>query len=123
MLDSNTELLSVEECNAVDAALLTSHGKFNARVAIYALRSLKQISSETGTPIAHLQPATIAKWVEADPSLQDAGDDHFRSFWTKLVLSAMKLLSEAAANAGGTVEDLSVAQVIQWFEQAAKKEI
>jgi hypothetical protein len=123
MLDSNIELLTVEECNAVDAALLTAHGKFNARVAIYALRSLKQISRETGQAIAELQPNTIATWVESDPSLQHNVDNNFRSFWTRLVLSAMQPLTQAAENAGVAIADLTVQQVIQWFEQEAKKAI
>jgi hypothetical protein len=123
MLDPNTEFLTVEECHTVDAALLTAHGKFNARVAIYALRSLKQIARETGTPIAQLQPAAIATWVEADPSLQNNLDTNFRSFWTKLVLSAMNPLNQTAIAAGVPIDDLNIHQVIQWFEQIAKAEI
>jgi hypothetical protein len=123
MLDPHTEFLTVEECHTVDAALLTAHGKFNARVAIYALRSLKQIALETGIPIAELQPATIATWVESDPSLQNNLDTNFRSFWTKLVLSAIKPLNQAADSAGVTIAQLDIAQVIGWFEQIAKAEI
>ncbi len=123
MLDPNTEFLTVEECHTVDAALLTAHGKFNARVAIYALRSLKQIALETGTPIDQLQPAAIATWVEADPSLQNNLDTNFRGFWTKLVLSAIHPLNQAAAAAGVPIDDLDIRQVIQWFEQIAKAEL
>lgn len=123
MLDSNIALLTVEECHAVDAALLTAHGKFNARVAIYALRSLQQISRETGEAIDVLQPETIATWIESDPSLQDTVDSNFRSFWTRLVLSAINPLHQAAANAGCAIAELTSAQVIQWFEQEAKKAI
>jgi hypothetical protein len=123
MLDPHTEFLTVEECHTVDAARLTAHGKFNARVAIYALRSLKQIALETGIPIAELQPATIATWVESDPSLQNNLDTNFRSFWTKLVLSAIKPLHQAADRAGVTIAQLDIAQVIGWFEQIAKAEI
>jgi hypothetical protein len=123
MLDPNTEFLTVEECHTVDAARLTAHGKFNARVAIYALRSLKQIALETGMPIADLQPAAIATWVEADPSLQNNLDTNFRSFWTKLVLSAIKPLNQTAMAAGVPIDDLNIHQVIQWFEQIAKAEI
>jgi hypothetical protein len=123
MLDPNTEFLTVEECHTVDAALLTAHGKFNARVAIYALRSLKQIALESSIAIADLQPETIAAWVEADPSLQNNLDTNFRSFWTKLVLSAINPLNQSAANAGVPIAQLNIRQVIQWFEQVAKAEI
>jgi hypothetical protein len=123
MLDPNAEFLTVEECHTVDAALLTAHGKFNARVAIYALRSLKQIALESGIPITDLQPETIATWVEADPSLQNNLDASFRHFWTKLVLSAINPLNQAAAKAGVPIEQLDIRQVIQWFEQVAKAEL
>jgi hypothetical protein len=123
MLDPNAEFLTVEECHTVDAALLTAHGKFNARVAIYALRSLKQIALESGIPIADLQTETIATWVEADPSLQNNLDASFRNFWTKLVLSAINPLNQAAAKAGVPIEQLDIRQVIQWFEQVAKAEL
>jgi hypothetical protein len=123
MQDPPTEFLTVEECHTVDAARLTAHGKFNARVAIYALRSLKQIALETHTPIGDLQPQAIATWVEADPSLQNNLDTNFRSFWTKLVLSAINPLNHAAATAGVPIGDLDIRQVIQWFEQVAKAEL
>jgi hypothetical protein len=123
-MNPTPEFLTREECAAVDAALLTAHGKFNARVAIYALRSLKQIAIATGTPIADLQPAAIVDWVESDPTVQNPTDDNFRSFWSRLVLSALKPLNKAAQTLDQTrLEDLTVPQVIGWFEQEAKKQL
>jgi hypothetical protein len=122
-MNPNTEFLTLDECAAVDAALLTAHGKFNARVAIYALRALKQIALETDSPIAELKPETIVRWVESDPTVQNSTDDNFRSFWAKLVLSARNPLNQAAQAAQTSLENLTVAQVIQWFEQEAKKQI
>jgi hypothetical protein len=122
-MNPNTEFLTLEECAAVDAALLTAHGKFNARVAIYALRSLKQIAQETGTTIAQLKPETIVLWVESDPTVQEATDENFRGFWAKLVLSAGKLLQQVGAQAQVPLEEVTVAQVIQWFEQQVRQEM
>jgi hypothetical protein len=122
-MDPNTELLTVEECAAVDAALLTAHGKFNARVAIYALRSLKQIAIERQQPIEDIQPATITAWVEADANVQASNDANFRQFWARLVLSALNPLKAAAAAVSRPLEDLTVAQVIAHFEAVAKQDL
>lgn len=123
MLDPQAEFLTVEECNTVDAALLTAHGKFNARVAIYALRSLKQIAAESGLPIAQLDPNAIAHWVEADPSLQNNLDSNFRTFWTRLVLSALQPLHQMAAQANVPIEQLTITQVIAWFEAIDRQHV
>ncbi len=132
MMNPTPEFLTLDECAAVDAALLTAHGRFNARVAIYALRSLKQIAHATQTPIADLQPDAIVRWVESDPTVQNPADENFRSFWTRLVLSALKPLNQAAQAAASTsdrpaaspcLEDLTVTSVIEWFEQQAKSQI
>jgi hypothetical protein len=123
MLDPQAEFLTIAECHTVDAALLTAHGKFNARVAIYALRSLKQIAAESGVAIAQLDPTAIAHWVEADPSLQSNLDSNFRTFWTKLVLSAQQPLAQMAAQAGGTIEQLTIQQVIAWFEAVDQQRV
>jgi hypothetical protein len=122
-MDPNTELLTVEECAAVDAALLTTHGKFNARVAIYALRLLKQIAAETDTAITNISPEQIITWVESDPQVQASNDKAFRQFWAKLVLSARQPLNQAADLAQVNLGGLTVAQVIQYFEQQAKAQI
>jgi hypothetical protein len=122
-MDPNVELLTLEECATVDAALLTTHGKFNARVAIYALRLLKQIAAETGVPIANISPRQIITWVESDPQVQANNDAGFRQFWAKLVLSAQQPLTQAADFAQVDLAALTVAQVIQYFEHQAKAQI
>jgi hypothetical protein len=123
MMNANPEFLTVDECGAVDAALLTAHGRFNARVAIYALRSLKQIATTAECAIAALKPETIVLWVESDPTVQSSTDESFRGFWAKLVLSAISPLNQAAAASGSNLENLTVPQVIQWFEQQAKHQL
>jgi hypothetical protein len=122
-MDPSSELLTHEECAQVDGALLTSRDKFTVRVAIYALRLLKQIARETGQTIAAIDPQTIALWIASDPSLQKGLDDPFRDFWTQLVIAALKPLTQAAQSAGVSLENLQVPQVIQWFEQVAKREL
>ena len=118
-----TEFLTPEECAEVDKALLTSHDKFATRVAIYALRSLKQIALQTGIPIEQLTAAQIEDWVYQDPSLQTGLDQQFKLFFSRLVTSSRQPLQQAAASAEIAVEALSVAQVIAWFEADARNRI
>jgi hypothetical protein len=117
------EFLTSEECAEVDKALLTAHDKFTARVAIYALRSLKAIAQQTNTPIAALQPEQIEDWVYQDPSLQQSGDREFRQFFSQLVISSMKPLKQIVQQAGIVMEDLTIPQVVQWFEALAKQRL
>ncbi len=119
-MNPSTEFLTPEECAEIDKALLTSHDKFTTRVAIYALRSLKQIAQQEGVAIANLQPTHIENWIYQDPSLQKELDHQFRQFFSRLVISSMQPLLLAAQELNTDVEQLTVPQVIAWFEKAAK---
>jgi hypothetical protein len=119
-MQPSNEFLTPEECAEVDKALLTSHDKFSTRVAIYALRSLKQIAQANGVPIVQLEPQQIEAWVYQDESLQTGIDREFRQFFSQLVIASMKPLRQIAAAAGVPIEAIELAQVINWFEQQAK---
>lgn len=118
-----TEFLTPDECAAVDIALLTSREKFSARVAIYALRSLKQIALQSGEAIDTLQTYQIVEWINQDESLQQGTDQDFKRFFAQLVNSSRRPLKQAAQEADIRVEDLSIPQVIAWFEQESKKSL
>lgn len=130
-MNTSTEFLTPEECAEVDKALLTAHGKFTTRVAIYALRSLKAIAASENVAIADLQPDQIEDWVYQDPSLQDGSNGaedkesarKFRQFFSNLVISSTKPLNQVAQQLGLNVEELTVSQVIAWFEADAKKQL
>lgn len=119
-MQPTTEFLTSEECAEVDKALLTSREKFSARVAIYALRSLKQIAQTRQVPIESLQPEQIEDWIYQDESLQQGIDSEFKKFFSQLVISSIKPLKQAAQAAGVEIEHLTVPQVVAWFEQEAK---
>lgn len=119
-MQPSNEFLTPEECAEVDKALLTSREKFSARVAIYALRSLKQIAQANGVTIVQLEPQQIEAWVYQDESLQAGVDREFRQFFSQLVIASMKPLRQMAAAAGVPIEAIGLAQVINWFEQQAK---
>jgi len=116
----STEFLTPEECAEVDKALLTAREKFSARVAIYALRSLKQIAQVNRVSITQLEPQQIEDWVYQDESLQTGIDREFRQFFSQLVIASRKPLGQMAAAAGVAIESIHLAHVIAWFEQQAK---
>ncbi len=117
------ELLTPEEAAQVDAALMTSQDKFLTRLAIYALRSLQQISQTTGQALTEITPQVIADWVAQDASFQQQIelDPSFTLFFTNLVLSSLKPLAQAAQERGKTLDTLAVTDAIAWFESQAKQ--
>ncbi len=117
------EFLTPTECTEVDRALLTASDKFAARVAIYALRSLKQIAQETGSAIEQLTPEQIEDWIYQDPNLQEVLDSGFKPFFYRLVYSSLTPLNQVAQMNGVAIADLALFQVIQWFEAEAKKKL
>lgn len=119
-MQSATEFLTPEECAEVDKALLTAHDKFAARVAVYALRSLKQIAQEEGVAISNLAPTQIEDWIYQDESLQGGLDREFKQFFSQLVISSQKPLRLAAQESQVDLENLTLAQVIAWFEKEAR---
>ncbi|MGJ3251545.1 MAG: hypothetical protein ACFE0J_10495 [Elainellaceae cyanobacterium] len=118
--------LTVEESAKVDTALLSSREKFSTRVAIYSLRVLKQIAQQERKAIAQISREQIIDWVEHDKSVSTnmaqglKTDDSFRSFFTQLVLSSLKPLKQISQETGISLEDLTIDQVIAWFEKEAK---
>ena len=122
-MDSGTEFLTPEECAEVDKALLTSRDKFSTRVAIYSLRALKQIAQESGQAIADLRPSQIEDWIYQDQSLQGGIDSEFKKFFTQLVLASIKPLNQVAQKNESAIEQLTVPQVVTWFEAKAKEQL
>jgi hypothetical protein len=122
---SPTEFLTPEESAEVDRAMMTTRDRFSARVALYSLRSLKQIAQERGEAIANLHPQHIEDWVYQDPTLQPENgfDSSFKGFFVRLVISALKPLKQMAAETGVAIEALTLQQVVSWFEKEAKLRI
>jgi len=114
----SASFLSPEDAARVDAALLTNQDKFLARLAIYAQRSLAQISRDLDRPIDDIGTQEIANWIARDPSIQDTVDvdASFASFFTNLVLAARSKLETASQAHDTTLDALTVEQTIAWFE-------
>jgi hypothetical protein len=119
------EFLTPEESAEVDKALMTARDRFSTRVALYSLRSLKQIAQVAGVAIADLSPSQIEDWIYQDPSLQPENgfDNGFKGFFTQLVMSSLKPLGQIAEATNQPIEKLTLTQVVGWFEMEAKKRI
>lgn len=119
------EFLTLAECAEVDKALLTSRDKFSVRLAIYALRVLKEISQNTGLPVTQITPEKVAAWIAKDEKIQEQieVDANFAGFFTNLVISSLRPLNETSQETGVPVENLSIQQVIAYFEKEAKNRL
>lgn len=120
-MQPNSEFLTPDECIEVDKALLTSKDKFSARIAIYALRSLKQIAQKSGQAIADLHSTQIEDWIYQDQSLQGGIDHEFKKFFSQLVIASINPLTQIAQTNKTNIESLTIPQVVAWFEVKAKE--
>ncbi|MEG4942525.1 hypothetical protein [Microcoleus sp. F4-D5] len=116
------DFLKPEECAEVDMALLSSKEKFSARVAIYALRVLKQIAEETGLPVAEVTNGQVMYWIKNDESIKGSIelDASFENFFTNLVIASLRPLRQIATEAESAIEQLTVKQVVAWFVKDGK---
>lgn len=125
MLNSPNDFLTEDESLAVDQSLLSAKEKFSTRVAIYSLRVLQTMASES-KEISQITPSELSSWLttqqepsnEATPGLEP--DPAFSQFFTQIVLSAIKPLNQMATETGKPLEELHCNDVIAWFEKEAK---
>jgi hypothetical protein len=124
------QLLTVEESQLVDGALLTSKEKFSARVAIYALRVLKAIAAERRIDLEDVGRPQVLHWLKTEPTIQAQFanspmevDGSFEDFWCQVLMSAIRPLNEAAEAAGVAVADLSPRQILDRFEQQSRQNL
>lgn len=117
-----TEFLTIEESTQVDAALLSSKEKFSTRLAIYALRVLKEIANDMGLSVEWVTFEQVRQWIKKDALLEKKieFDVSFETFFTNLVFSSLRPLKQVSQESGIPLEELTVKEVIQWFEKEAK---
>ncbi len=125
MMQPTMEFLTREEAIQVDAALLSSQDKFATRLAIYALRCLKQIAEEKTISVEQITSEQITDWIKKDKNIQQQleVDSSFENFFTRLVLSSLKPLTQIAQSQEIPLERLTVEQVIAGFEKQGKMKL
>ncbi|ABG53345.1 conserved hypothetical protein [Trichodesmium erythraeum IMS101] len=121
-MESSLNFLTSEESAQVDAALLTSKDKFSTRLAIYSLRCLRQIARETGLTLEEIPAEQVKAWMQKDKSLKQNldSDPSFESFFTRLVMASLSPLKQVAQESAVALQDLTVQQVVKWFEKKGK---
>ncbi|MDE5069484.1 MAG: hypothetical protein O4861_01240 [Trichodesmium sp. St16_bin4-tuft] len=121
-MESSIIFLTPEELAQVDAALLTSKDKFSTRLAIYSLRCLREIARETGLTLEEIPAEQVKAWMQKDKSLKQNldSDPDFESFFTRLVMASLYPLKQVAQESAIALQDLTVQQVVKWFEKKGK---
>ena len=116
------DLLSIEECAAIDQTLLSTRDRFSIRVTVYSWRYLQRVSVGLGVAIGDLQPQQIQDWILQDPqvSAEAVGDAMFSEWLGHLLLSSLKPLRAIAQQEGSEIERLTLEQIIGWFEDQVK---
>ena len=116
------EFLTPEESAQVDEALLTPKDKFSTRLAIYSLRCLRQIGRETGFALEEIPAEQVKTWIQKDESLKQNLDidANFENFFTRLVIASLSPLKQIAQESALPLQDLTVQQVVKWFEKKGK---
>ena len=121
-MESSLIFLTSQESAQVDAALLTSKDKFSTRLAIYSLRCLREIGRETGLTLEEIPAEQVKAWMQKDKSLKQNldSDPSFESFFTRLVMASLSPLKQVAQESAVALQDLTVQQVVKWFEKKGK---
>jgi len=119
-------LLTPDESARIDGALMTSRDKFATRVALYALRMLQQMNAIdrplSAPEIRHwLQNSESSKALILEQGLE--WDAQFLDFWTQLIDSAQRSLMTIAQSLEISWLDLTIEQIVTWFEAEAKRKV
>ncbi|HAN75018.1 MAG TPA: hypothetical protein DCQ63_12590 [Planktothrix sp. UBA8402] len=119
------EFLTQDEAIQVDAALLSSQEKFSTRLAIYALRCLKEIAKNQEIIIENIKPEQVQDWVKNDHNFKEKLelDSNFHNFFSQLVISSLKPLKQVSQAENIPIQDLTIKQLIHWFEHESKQKL
>ncbi|MFN4066516.1 MAG: hypothetical protein ACK4K5_04775 [Thermosynechococcus sp.] len=117
------ELLTVSECQEIDQLLLPAADRFAIRVAVYAQRYLQ--AKVQSTPLEALSEAQVYELVVADPRLQaeEAHQGGFMTWYSQILISALKQLRQIAENEGVSIAELTLPQISRWFAQRCQERL
>ncbi|MEY3330099.1 MAG: hypothetical protein RLZZ115_2984 [Cyanobacteriota bacterium] len=119
------DFLTEDEAIQVDAALLSSKEKFSTRLAIYALRCLKEIAKNEDIKIENIKPEQVQSWVKNHHNFKEKLelDGNFNQFFSQLVISSLKPLKQVAQAENIPIQDLTIKQLINWFEHESQQNL
>jgi hypothetical protein len=115
-------LLSEAECAQIDQTLLPTRDRFSIRITVYSWRYLLQLAQELRLKVAQLTPTQIQTKLEGDPQLQSQEnfDASFVDWFCNLLTSSLGPLQTIAQELNLEIEELSLSQIVNWFEQRVK---
>ncbi len=120
--ESFNQFLSPEECTQIDQTLLPTRDRFSIRITVYSWRYLQQVSTGLGVVIADLQHQQITDWLNNDPQMQASEhlDDTFTDWFSNLLAASLAPLGKIAQQKEVAIENLTIQQIIDWFEAQVK---
>jgi hypothetical protein len=120
--ESFNQFLSPEECAQIDQTLLPTRDRFTIRITVYSWRYLQQASTGLGVAIADLQPQQITDWLRNDPQMQTSEhlDKTFTDWFSNLLTASLAPLGKIAQQNDVVIENLTIQQIIDWFEAQVK---
>jgi hypothetical protein len=147
------QFLTLAEAHAINGAMLSTMDKFMTRITVSSMRIINQISQELQVHSEEISPSQIVNWIEHDSQIRKTeGEDaaflkwtsphpdldfedtrqdvvteanlsSHEKFLTRMVISALSALMAIAKDYGVHIDDLSVAQIIDWMEREAKSKM
>jgi hypothetical protein len=112
------DLLSPQDCAQIEQTLLPTRDRFSIRMTVYSWRYLQRIGHDLGMDIATLQPQHIQDWLRQDNQWQAPAelDASFLEWFGALLSAALKPLQKIAQQNTVAIEQLTLAQIIGWFQ-------
>jgi hypothetical protein len=147
------QFLTLDEAHAINGAMLSTMDKFMTRITVSSMRIINKISEELKVHSEEISPSQIVNWIEHDSQIRKTeGEDaaflkwtsphpdldfedtrqdvvteanlsSHEKFLTRMVISALSALMAIAKDYGVLIDDLSVAQIIDWMEREAKSKM
>ncbi|MGB8701005.1 MAG: hypothetical protein WCD18_16455 [Thermosynechococcaceae cyanobacterium] len=121
--ESFNQLLTPEECTQIDQTLLPTRDRFSIRITVYSWRYLQEMSQALGIAIEDLQPDEIHEWLHQDSTLQTQtlADHSFIDWFSHLLISSRQPLTTIAQQKGINISQLTLSDIIGWFEAQVKE--
>lgn len=147
------QFLTLDEVHAINGAMLSTMDKFMTRITVSSMRIINKISEELKVHSEEISPSQIVNWIEHDSQIRKTeGEDaaflkwtsphpdldfedtrqdvvteanlsSHEKFLTRMVISALSALMAIAKDYSVHIDDLSVAQIIDWMEREAKSKM
>jgi hypothetical protein len=123
--DSLNDLLTPQECAQIDQTLLPTRDRFSIRMTVYSWRYLQMMGRELKIDISALQPQHIQDWLRQDSHLQRFAelDVSFLDWFGALLIAALNPLQCIAQKEDIAPEQLTLAQIIAWFQHQVDEQL